>query len=47
MTDYQEGVVDEIIYYFKDPIYPYALMIDGSWGIGKSFFVKDKLIPRL
>lgn len=47
MNDYQEGVIEEIIHYFKDPIYPYALMIDGSWGIGKSFFVRKKLIPRL
>lgn len=33
--------------YLSEDIYNYAIMLDGEWGCGKSFFVKDVLIPKL
>jgi len=31
----------------KERLYDYALMINGRWGCGKSYFIKNKLIPSL
>ena len=31
--------------YIQEKSYPYAIMIDGSWGSGKTYFVKNQLIP--
>lgn len=33
--------------YLNDNTYDYAVMIDGPWGCGKSFFLKEKFIPEL
>lgn len=27
--------------YIKDTIYDYAVMIDGEWGSGKTFYIKN------
>lgn len=41
----------EIINYIKNYIdkssYPYAVLIDGSWGSGKTFFIKKNLMPAI
>lgn len=33
--------------YINNTIYDYAVMIDGEWGCGKTYFVKNVLIPKL
>lgn len=33
--------------YVKDDVYKQAVLIDGEWGAGKTFFIKEKLIPKL
>ncbi|WP_270427544.1 P-loop NTPase fold protein [Amedibacterium intestinale] len=38
-----ETIKEEIIKYIKESIYKYAVMIDGKWGIGKSYFVLNEL----
>lgn len=47
MTDYTEGIIEEIKHYLKDSTYPYAILLDGSWGIGKTHFVKNELLKAL
>lgn len=37
-------IVENVLEYLDNTIYNYAFMIDGSWGVGKTFFVKEKLI---
>ena len=36
----QEGLSSEIDRYICDDTFPYAIMINGSWGCGKTFFIK-------
>lgn len=42
-----EEIIEDFINYIEDPIYNYAYMIDGSWGSGKTHFVKKVLIPAI
>lgn len=35
-----EGLSSEIDRYICDDTFPYAIMINGSWGCGKTFFIK-------
>lgn len=38
MTEQQ--IKEEILRYIKDRTYNYAVLIDGEWGSGKTYFVK-------
>ena len=42
---------DEIISILKDYLtdnrYKQAILIDGGWGHGKTFFIKEKVLPIL
>lgn len=42
-----EVVLGQIIEYIKDDRYNQAVLLDGDWGSGKTFFVKEKLISEL
>lgn len=33
--------------YIEESIYTYAVLIDGDWGSGKSYFIKEYLIPNI
>src|SRR5699024_8638403 len=33
--------------YIEDTVYPYALMITGEWGSGKTYFIKNNVISGL
>ena len=33
--------------YIEENIYAYAVLINGEWGSGKTYFVKNKIIPRI
>lgn len=41
MTEKQ--ITEEILRYLKDESYNYAVLIDGEWGSGKTFFVNNTL----
>ncbi|MFC2460955.1 MAG: P-loop NTPase fold protein [Selenomonas noxia] len=40
----EEEINKVIIQYCKNYFYPYALLLDGSWGSGKSYFIRNKVI---
>lgn len=40
-------ITEEIIKYIDERIYNYAVMIDGDWGCGKTYFIKKYLIRKL
>ena len=40
-------LVDQILNYVRKPNPDYALMINGPWGCGKTFFVKNRLASSL
>lgn len=42
-----EELLSEIKYYVGNKFYNYAVMIDGAWGSGKTYFVKQVLLPEL
>lgn len=39
----EKQIIDEIIRYLKDENYRYAVLIDGNWGCGKTYFVLHDL----
>ena len=39
----EKEIITEIERYLADTSYNYAVMIDGDWGCGKTFFVKNDL----
>ena len=45
LTD--EQIIDMLIDYIENPCYDQAVLIDGEWGSGKTFFVKEKLQEKL
>ena len=47
MVKRDEEVIKQILEYVLDKRYCQAILIDGEWGTGKTFFVKDKLLNRL
>ena len=42
-----ENYFKSIDVYLNEQNSDYAIMIDGSWGCGKTYFLKEKLIPYL
>lgn len=45
MTD--QKIKDEILRYIIDYSYNYAVLIDGEWGSGKTYFVKNVLVDAI
>ena len=45
MTEQQ--IKEEILRYLKDDSYNYAVLIDGEWGSGKTYFVKNTLAKAI
>jgi hypothetical protein len=45
LTD--KEIIDLIVEYVTDKRYKQAVLIDGDWGSGKTFFVQEKLIESL
>ena len=43
----EQRMLDEVKRYLSDDTYDYALMIDGAWGSGKTYFVKEVLNKEL
>ena len=44
MNDY---LIKEIKKYIANDRINYAVLIDGEWGSGKTYFIKEELIPAL
>lgn len=42
-----EEIVENFLEYLDNSKYSYAFMLDGTWGTGKTFFVKEQLIPAV
>ncbi len=40
---YSEEIESVIVEYLNNPNDEYAVMIDGEWGSGKTYFLKDSL----
>lgn len=45
LTD--DEIVDVLMNYIDENIYNYAVMIDGEWGCGKTYFIKERLCVEL
>ncbi len=43
----EKEITAEVLRYLSDNSYRYAIMIDGEWGCGKTYYVKNKLIPAI
>jgi len=39
----EEQIIDETLRYISDESYNYAILIDGEWGCGKTYFIKNTL----
>lgn len=42
-----DQVKKAILEYVDEPSYNYALLIDGEWGCGKTYFIKKTVIPEI
>lgn len=42
-----DDVIKKVLSYVEDERYRQAVLIDGEWGAGKTFFVKEKLLARM
>lgn len=42
-----DDVIKKVLAYVEDERYRQAVLIDGEWGAGKTFFVKEKLLMRM
>ena len=45
MTEQQ--IKEEVLHYLKDESYQYAILIDGEWGSGKTYFVNNILTKEI
>ena len=44
---YLEETANKIVDYISDSRYKQAILINGTWGVGKTFFVQQTLLPKL
>ena len=42
-----DEIVDVLINYIDEKLYNYAVMIDGEWGCGKTYFIRENLQDKL
>lgn len=42
-----DDIVNVVIKYIDENLYNYAILIDGDWGCGKTYFVKEYLIDKI
>lgn len=43
----EEEIIGIVFDYLDECVYDYAVMLDGGWGYGKTYFIKNKLIPEI
>lgn len=44
---FEHQIIEEVNRYLKDDSYQYAILIDGEWGCGKTYFVKHILLNKI
>lgn len=44
---FEKQIIEEVNRYLKDDAYQYAILIDGEWGCGKTYFVKHTLLDKI
>lgn len=44
---FEHQIIEEVHRYLKDDSYQYAILIDGEWGCGKTYFVKHTLLEKI
>lgn len=44
---FEHQIIEEVNRYLKDDSYQYAILIDGEWGCGKTYFVKHTLLDKI
>lgn len=44
---FEHQIIEEVNHYLKDDSYQYAVLIDGEWGCGKTYFVKHTLLAKI
>ena len=42
-----EHIIDEVIRYCDDNSYQYAVLVDGEWGCGKTYFIQHELTDAI
>ena len=42
-----EEIINTVTNYISDSIYKYAILVDGDWGSGKTWFIKNILMPHI
>ena len=47
MNTTNDKIIEGIKKYIDDNFYDYAVMIDGEWGCGKTYFVKNELMKEV
>lgn len=47
MMLHDDEIINVLIDYITDNRYKQAILIDGKWGCGKTFFIKNKVLPKL
>lgn len=47
MSESQQEIISGIKVYINECYSDYAVMLNGSWGSGKTYFIKNELIPVL
>lgn len=47
MMLHDDEIINILIDYITDNRYTQAVLIDGKWGCGKTFFIKNKVLPKL
>ena len=40
-------IMSDILEYINDERQTQAILIDGKWGCGKTFFIENSLIPKI
>lgn len=43
----KKDIVEQIVEYVMEDRFTQAIMLDGAWGAGKTYFVKNILMPIL
>ena len=40
-------IIEETLRYLSDELYNYAILIDGEWGCGKTYFIQHSLREQI
>lgn len=43
----EQDIINEVLRYINDDTYNYAVLIDGDWGCGKTYFIKKDVTEKI